>query len=153
MPEKIFVDGNADFWTNPDELTTGGATHSYSGDQSNVPCQSTDLFEYGSKGQSSVWDKMDVPQLEASIRDELVTVFFQNVHPLCPIIDEQNFYHHYFAFGVDNFMDKFPSILFNSMMFAALAVSLLSLNYFRCTKCMTACKGRPTSTCGVQVCM
>ncbi|CZR68755.1 uncharacterized protein PAC_18654 [Phialocephala subalpina] len=120
-PDQIFLDGNADFWTDTIEQHSRGPRQTASGDWPHTPFHASEFFEYGSKRYSALWDNINVAPLDPSLRDELVMIYFRNVHPLCPIIDEQQFYHHYFAFNKDGFLDMFPSILFNSMIFAAFA--------------------------------
>ena len=63
------------------------------------------------------------PVLESRLRDELVALYFDHVHPLCPIIDEQNFWWHFIALREDEFSEMFPAIMFNAMLFAAFGVS------------------------------
>lgn len=63
------------------------------------------------------------PVLEPQLRDELVVLYFDHVHPLCPVIDEQNFWWHFIALSEDEFFELFPAIMFNAMLFAAFGVS------------------------------
>jgi hypothetical protein len=70
-----------------------------------------------------IMSKATYPALDKSLREELVAIYFEQVHPLCPIIDEQNFWWHYFVLTEEDFFDMFPAILFNAMMFAAFGVS------------------------------
>lgn len=73
---------------------------------------------------SALMSKSAYPLLNARLRDELVVVYFLNVHPLCPIIDEQNFWLYYAVYTEEDFFSMFPAMLFNAMMFAAFAVSI-----------------------------
>jgi hypothetical protein len=63
------------------------------------------------------------PVLESQLREELVALYFDHVHPLCPVIDEQNFWWHFIALSEDEFSEMFPAIMFNAMLFAAFGVS------------------------------
>jgi hypothetical protein len=63
------------------------------------------------------------PVLEPQLREELVGLYFDHVHPLCPVIDEQNFWWHFIALSKDEFFEMFPAIMFNAMLFAAFGVS------------------------------
>jgi hypothetical protein len=63
------------------------------------------------------------PLLESRLRDELVALYVDHVHPLCPIIDEQNFWWHFITLREDEFSEMFPAIMFNAMLFAAFGVS------------------------------
>lgn len=66
--------------------------------------------------------------LPTPLRDYLTKIYFLHVHPLCPIVDEFDWYEYY-----DNLKDEDELkmhdnlILFQAMMFAALAVSLIPL--------------------------
>lgn len=66
--------------------------------------------------------KSAYPFLEPGLRDDLVKIYFNNIHPFCPIIDEQNFWWHYVTLNEEDFFATFPPMLFNAMMFAAFAV-------------------------------
>lgn len=58
----------------------------------------------------------------APLRDDLIALYFRNVHPFCPIIDEHAFWAYYSTLG-EVFFESFPRIMFNAMIFAAFAVS------------------------------
>lgn len=57
-----------------------------------------------------------------SIQNQLVDLYFRNVHPLYPIIDEYRFCKVYFEMDDEAFFAEYPIILFKAMMFTALAV-------------------------------
>lgn len=62
------------------------------------------------------------PVLDSQLRDELVGLYFDHVHPLCPAIDEQNFWWHFISLSEDEFFELFPAIMFNAMLLAAFGV-------------------------------
>ncbi|KAL1615262.1 hypothetical protein SLS56_011886 [Neofusicoccum ribis] len=102
IPEDIFVDYSVDL-----RLLDGG--------QSRVSASTQPAYWSGAFG-SPGWATIS-PQLRA----ELVRLYFSNVHPICPIIDEHRFWELYSSVSEDAFSARFPSILFQSMLFAAFA--------------------------------
>lgn len=110
-PDQLFVDGNVDLWT------ASIRHHSHPILDASIRVGMSDAFP------SALVNYAAYPVLDTRLRNELVKVYFRNVHPLCPIIDEQNFWWHYYTLNEDEFLAMFPAILFNAMMFTAFAVS------------------------------
>lgn len=61
-----------------------------------------------------------------SFRDELVTLFFKHVHPLCPVFDEVEFHAAYYRKGADlAFLQSISLVEFQALLFAGSLVLLL----------------------------
>jgi hypothetical protein len=59
-------------------------------------------------------------------RDEVVTLFFKHVHPLCPVFDEVAFHAAYYRKGADlAFLQSISLVEFQAMIFAGSLVMLL----------------------------
>jgi hypothetical protein len=73
---------------------------------------------------SDLWNlRADVVQSKV-LRDRLVQLYFQHVSPLCPVIDNEDFYSLYSTYRGDQaFFRRFSSGVFAAMMFAAIQVS------------------------------
>lgn len=66
-------------------------------------------------------DHLDLPK---PIYDELVTLYFRHVHPLCPVVDEYSFLRLYSSCGnLNDLFDSFERMLFLAMIFMAFAVN------------------------------
>lgn len=62
------------------------------------------------------------------ISNELVTLYFQHVHPFCPVVDEFNFMNLYKTFREEDGVLRYVElILFQAMMFTAFAVSRIAM--------------------------
>lgn len=62
--------------------------------------------------------------LSKELLDELVVVYFANVHPLLPVVDEYEFAEMYKKCSSEHeIYENFEAILFQAMMFMAFAVS------------------------------
>jgi hypothetical protein len=124
-PDQLFADGNTDIWTSSVNFHQNGRlnfsdTWQLPALDHSISLGMTDAFP------SPIMSDSDYPSLDSSLRDELVTIYFENVHPLCPIIDEQNFWWHLGILSEKQFFGLFPSMMFNAMIFAAFAVSFVN---------------------------
>ncbi|EOD43909.1 putative fumarylacetoacetate hydrolase family protein [Neofusicoccum parvum UCRNP2] len=102
IPEDIFVNYSVDLRLLDDGQSSASAS-------TQPTCWSG---TFGSPGWVTI---------SAQLRAELVRLYFSNVHPICPIIDEHRFWELYSSVSDDVFSARFPSILFQSMLFAAFA--------------------------------
>lgn len=121
--EQLSVDGNAEIWTTlvQHRSQNGLSQPSYAWD---LPARdATACIWMANSLPSPLMSNESYPSLDVTLRDELIKIYFENVHPLCPIIDEQNFCWHYYSLTETQFIGLFPSIMFNAMIFAAFAVS------------------------------
>ncbi|KAH6662486.1 hypothetical protein B0J14DRAFT_707598 [Halenospora varia] len=120
-PDQLLADGNKDIWTtsvhfhaNYDPLLPL-STWQLPAIDASICLGVTDAFP------SPIMSNSTYPSLDSSLREELIIVYFNNVHPMCPIIDEQNFWWHHSILSEEEFFGMFPAIMFNAMMFAAFA--------------------------------
>ena len=59
-----------------------------------------------------------------ALRDELVTLFFKHVHPLCPVFDEVEFHAAYYRKGADlAFLQNISLVEFQALIFAGALVT------------------------------
>lgn len=126
-PDQLLADGNKDIWTtsvhfhaNYDPLLPS-STWQLPAIDASICLGVTDAFP------SPIMSNSTYPSLDSSLREELIIVYFNNVHPMCPIIDEQNFWWHHSILSEEEFFGMFPAIMFNAMIFAAFAVSYVNL--------------------------
>ena len=121
-PDQLFTGDDACLWTNSVQYHSQKATQDSSDNwplpafHASICFGSTDDFPPFNVGMTH-----NAPP-PAPLRDELIAIYFRNVHPLCPIIDEHAFWASYSTLG-EAFFDSFPLIMFNAMIFAAFAVS------------------------------
>lgn len=73
---------------------------------------------------SNEWFNLPVLGHLATPRDDQNLFRKCTVHPLCPTIDEQNFWWHYSVPSEEQFFGMFLAIMFNAMTFAAFVVSV-----------------------------
>lgn len=82
---------------------------------------SSSLTEMGTFSQD---DLFGLPP--KSFRDELVSLFFKHVHPLCPVFDEVEFHTAYYGKGADlAFLQNISLVEFQAMIFAGSLVKTL----------------------------
>ncbi|KAH7113332.1 hypothetical protein B0J11DRAFT_541912 [Dendryphion nanum] len=62
----------------------------------------------------------DLRSPEMMLRDKLVDLYFQHVHPLCPVVDEYSFRQLYRPSRHDELFTHFSNALLQAMMFAAI---------------------------------
>lgn len=63
--------------------------------------------------------------LSKELLDELVTIYFMDVHPLLPVVDEYEFAEMYKECSSEyDVYENFEAVLFQAMIFMAFAVSL-----------------------------
>ncbi|KAI9811866.1 MAG: hypothetical protein M1827_005217 [Pycnora praestabilis] len=68
------------------------------------------------------------------LRDELVRLYFKDVHPFCPVVDEFDFYQTYEQYDVEGesvFFSRFKLIVFQAMLFCS---STMQAQLFRTVK-------------------
>jgi hypothetical protein len=70
-----------------------------------------------------------------AFRDELVTLFFKHVHPLCPVFDEVEFHAAYYRKGADlAFLQSISLVEFQALLFAgSLVLPPLPLIRYLCS--------------------
>jgi len=94
----------------------------YTANMSRNPAPAT--FSPSQRFLDAVRDEEIINSLpETDIVDELVLLYFSNLHHLCPIINESRFCQQYFDRGLEEFLQTYPFILFIAILSVALAVS------------------------------